>query len=386
MSSKRKVAVATFGRSDWGLIRNLLFEMKTHQELDIFLIVAGSHFLDKFGRSADEIVKDGFSIDSRIDCLSGSSESSDIVQDMSQTLSEFGKVLSEARPDMLLVLGDRFETLTAASAALVLGIPIAHINGGEVTEGAFDDSIRHAITKMASLHFVASKDYEKRVIQLGEQPERVHNVGHLALDSFMALDPLSKVELEQIVGITLLPQNFLVTIHPETSTTLSPEKLVGSVLGALEHFPDASIVFTAPNPDPGHQAISTAIQEFVDSRPNCVLVESLGPRGYLSLMLQSTLVLGNSSSGVLEAPIARVQSIDVGDRQKGRVGEQIGITHCAADSLKIQESLSSVLSSDGGFTEARSQLFDTKTVSSRIVEIIESVDLAVLSIKLFTDL
>ena len=305
---------------------------------------------------------------------------------MSQTLSEFGKVLSEARPDMLLVLGDRFETLTAASAALVLGIPIAHINGGEVTEGAFDDSIRHAITKMASLHFVASKDYEKRVIQLGEQPERVHNVGHLALDSFMALDPLSKVELEQIVGITLLPQNFLVTIHPETSTTLSPEKLVGSVLGALEHFPDASIVFTAPNPDPGHQAISTAIQEFVDSRPNCVLVESLGPRGYLSLMLQSTLVLGNSSSGVLEAPIARVQSIDVGDRQKGRVGEQIGITHCAADSLKIQESLSSVLSSDGGFTEARSQLFDTKTVSSRIVEIIESVDLAVLSIKLFTDL
>jgi UDP-hydrolysing UDP-N-acetyl-D-glucosamine 2-epimerase len=346
--------------------------MKKHQDLDVFLIAAGSHFLDKFGRSADEIVKDGFSIDSRIDCLSGSSESTDIVQDMSQTLSEFGKVLSEAKPDMLVVLGDRFETLTAASAALVLGIPIAHINGGEVTEGAFDDSIRHAITKMASLHFVANKDYERRVLQLGEQPERVHNVGHLALDSFMALEPLTKAELEQIVGITLLPQNFLVTIHPETSTTLSPEKLVGSVLGALENFPDASIVFTAPNPDPGHQAISSAIQKFVYSRPNSVLVESLGPRGYLSMMLQSTLVLGNSSSGVLEAPIAGVPSIDVGDRQKGRTTHET-ILKCPADCQGIQAAISSILGELAGATPLW-RIEKRETVSGKIVAtILESV-------------
>ncbi len=369
MSSKRKVAVATFGRSDWGLLRNLIFEMKTHQELDVFLIVAGSHFLDKFGRSADEIIKDGFSIDGRIDCLSGASESSDIVQDMSQTLSEFGKVLSEAKPDMLVVLGDRFETLTAASAALVLGIPIAHINGGEVTEGAFDDSIRHAITKMASVHFVANKDYEKRVVQLGEQPERVHNVGHLAIDSFLALDSMSKAELEELVGISLLPQNFLVTIHPETSTTLSPEKLVGSVLGALENFPDASIVFTAPNPDPGHQAILTAIQEFVDSRPNCVLIESLGPRGYLSMILQSSLVLGNSSSGVLEAPIAGVPSIDVGDRQKGRtVGETIH--KVSADSQEIDAVISSVLSQSFTDKQLGGSELEERKVSSKIVAIV----------------
>jgi len=378
--------VATFGRSDWGLLRNLLFEMKKHQALDVFLIAAGSHFLEKFGRSVDEIINDGFSINGRIDCLSGSSESSDIVQDMSHTLSEFGKVLSAAKPDMLVVLGDRFETLTAASAALVLGIPITHINGGEVTEGAFDDAIRHAITKMAALHFVASKDYKKRVLQLGEQPERVHNVGHLALDSFSALEPMTKAELEQLLGITLLPQNLLVTIHPETSTAQSPEKLVSSVLDALGKFPEASFVFTGPNPDPGHQTISSAIQDFVSSTPNCVMVGSLGPRGYLSMMLQSTLVLGNSSSGVLEAPIAGVPSINVGDRQQGRVGEQIGITHCAADSTKIEEAISSVLNNHKGFPDARSLLFAEKTVSSRIVEIIESVDLAVMSNKLFTDL
>ena len=360
--------------------------MEKHQDLDVFLIAAGSHFLDKFGHSVDEIIKDGFSIDARIDCLSGSSESSDIVQDMSQTLSEFGKVLSEAKPDMLVVLGDRFETLTAASAALVLGIPIAHINGGEVTEGAFDDSIRHAITKMASLHFVANKDYEKRVIQLGEDPERVHNVGHLALDSFMALDPLSKAELEQIVGITLLPQIFLVTLHPETSTTLSPEKLVGSVLAALENFPEASIVFTAPNPDPGHQAISTAIQEFVDSRPNCVLVESLGPRGYLSMMLQSSLVLGNSSSGVLEAPLAGVPSIDVGDRQKGRTVPET--THkVSADSQEIDAVISSVLSQSVTDKQLGGSELEERKVSSKIVAIVLDV-LAIngLNAKAFVDL
>jgi UDP-N-acetylglucosamine 2-epimerase len=202
----------------------------------------------------------------------------------------------------------------------------------------------------------------------------------------MAIDPLSKAELEQIVGITLLPQNFLVTIHPETSTTLSPEKLVGSVLGALENFPDASIVFTAPNPDPGHQAISSAIQKFVDSRPNCVLVESLGPRGYLSLMLQSSLVLGNSSSGVLEAPIAGVPSIDVGDRQKGRTAGET-IHKVSADSREIDAVISSVLNQHVTNKQlGRSELEEHK-VSSKIVAIVLDI-LAIngLNSKAFVDL
>lgn len=318
MSKARKVAVATFGRSDWGLLRNLLFEIKSTPELELHLIAAGSHFLDKFGKSVDEIHADGFEVDASLDCISGSSEAADIVEDMSRSLSEFGKALSAAKPDVLVLLGDRFETLTAASAALVLGIPIAHINGGEVTEGAFDDSIRHAITKMSSLHFVANSEYEKRVLQLGEDPSRVHNVGHLGFDSFRALDPMSESELEDMLGIKLATQRFLVTVHPETASTLSPQQLVGSILGALKNLPEASIVFTAPNPDPGHDSISEAIKDFVQSRGNSVYVESLGHTGYLSMMLASTIVIGNSSSGVLEAPIVGVPSIDVGDRQKGR--------------------------------------------------------------------
>ena len=386
MSKALKVAVATFGRSDWGLLRNLLFEIKGTPELELYLVAAGSHFLDKFGKSIDEIHTDGFEVDASIDCISGSSEAADIVEDMSRSLSEFGNALSAAKPDVLVLLGDRFETLTAASAALVLGIPIAHINGGEVTEGAFDDSIRHAITKMSSLHFVANSDYEKRVHQLGEDPSRVHNVGHLGLDSFRALDPMSESELEDVLGIKLATQRFLVTVHPETASTLSPRQLVGSVLGALENFPEASIVFTAPNPDPGHESISDAIKGFVQSRGNSVYVESLGHRGYLSMMLASSLVLGNSSSGVLEAPIAGVPSIDVGDRQKSRAVNGT-IWRSAVDAESIAAAIAH------GLHHATSEAL-TKTsepqggsVSAKIVSsLINQQSLLSLTAKSFTDL
>jgi UDP-hydrolysing UDP-N-acetyl-D-glucosamine 2-epimerase len=311
-----------------------LFEIKKEPELETCLIAAGSHFSDQFGRSIDEIYDDGFEIYAALDCISGSSEAEDIVQDMSRSFSDFGKALGAAKPDVLVILGDRFETLTAASAALVMSIPIAHINGGEVTEGAFDDSIRHAITKMSSIHFVANSDYEKRVLQMGEDPSRVQNVGHLGLDSFRALDQMSETDLEDMIGIKLAPQRFLVTVHPETASSFSPQHIVDPILGALDKFPDVSIVFTAPNPDPGHESISRAIKEFVQSHKNSVYVESLGHRGYLSMMLASTIVIGNSSSGVLEAPIAGVPSIDVGERQKGRVStSSIHKSPAAQDSI-----------------------------------------------------
>jgi UDP-hydrolysing UDP-N-acetyl-D-glucosamine 2-epimerase len=279
--------------------------------------------------------------------------------------------LSSAKPDLLVLLGDRFETLTAASAALVLGIPIAHINGGEVTEGAFDDSIRHAITKMASLHFVANPDYARRVIQLGENPGRVHTVGHLGLDSFRALDPMARPDIEQMLGIALAKHTFLVTLHPETLSSTTPEQLVNSVLEALDGFPEASIVFTAPNPDPGHEVISKAIQVFVNKRENCVFVDSLGHRGYLSLMLQSTIVIGNSSSGVLEAPIAGVPSIDVGERQKGRVSSK-GISQVSGDGARIQSAISEILELSKAGEKNTVEPSDETPVSQKIVELIVS--------------
>lgn len=342
--------------------------MKNHPDLETFLIAAGSHFLDKFGKSIGDITRDGLDVDAAIDCMSGSPEAKEIVQDMSRSLSEFGEVLSKSKPDILILLGDRFETLTAASAALILGIPISHINGGELTEGAFDDSIRHAITKMASLHFVANNEYEARVLQLGEASDRVHNVGHLALDSFKALHPMSKIELEQMVGLQLLPQNILVTLHPETASPAGSEKLVGAVLGALENFPDASIVFTSPNPDPGHEAIYTAIKKFVSSRPNSILVKSLGPRGYLSMMLHSSIVLGNSSSGVLEAPIVGVPSIDVGDRQKGRSSKKT-IRKCLPEIESVQTAISETLDQTYEHSSLHLNKRQDPMVSARIVEI-----------------
>ena len=371
MNRRKRVALATFGRSDWGLLRNLLIELKKHPELEVFLIAAGSHFLDKFGNSVSDVAQDGFEVNASIDCLSGSSEAEEIVQDMSSSLSKFGEVLNIANPDILLLLGDRFETLTAASAALVLGIPIAHINGGEITEGAFDDSIRHAITKMASLHFVANEDYETRVLQLGEAPARVHNVGHLALDSFRSLHPLSKTELEEMVGLKLMSQNFLVTLHPETSSLTSSRQLVSAVLGALQRFPDASIVFTAPNPDPGHEEITNYIQEFVRFRQNSVFVNSLGPRGYLSMMIQSTLVLGNSSSGVLEAPLVEIPSIDVGDRQKGRTSQKT-ILRCLPEIESIQNAISAVLDQPLDHRAVGSKKWEQPMVSQKIVELLKT--------------
>ena len=187
----------TFGRSDYGLLRNLILELNKESHVNLVVVVAGSHFLEKFGRSVDEIHRDRFSGVVEINCISGSSDASGVVQDMSRSLSEFGKTLKTIEPDLVVLLGDRFETLTAAAASLILGIPIAHINGGELTRGSFDDSMRHAITKMASIHFVATEEYRNRVLQMGEESARVHNVGHLGADSFANLSQLSREELEQ---------------------------------------------------------------------------------------------------------------------------------------------------------------------------------------------
>jgi UDP-N-acetylglucosamine 2-epimerase (non-hydrolysing) len=334
----KKVAVMTFGRSDYGLLRNLFLELRNEENIDPILIIAGSHFLEKFGRSVDEINRDRFSEVVEIDCISGSSEASDVVQDMSRSLAEFGKVLKSMEPDLVVLLGDRFETLTAASASLILGIPIAHINGGELTLGSFDDSIRHAITKMASIHFVASEAYRNRVLQLGEDSERVHNVGHLGADSFANLTPMSREDLEKKLTYKFQSQNFLVTVHPETASPISAKELVDTTLSALRSFPEVGIIFTHPNPDPGHAEIASEIEKFTLSRDNCVFVHSMGHEAYLSAMLQSNVVVGNSSSGILEAPIAGIPSVDIGKRQSGR-SRMNSVRNCPVDRIEIERAL-----------------------------------------------
>lgn len=386
MSKRRKIAVATFGRSDYGLLRNLLFEIQRHPELELVVIAAGSHFLDKFGNSIDEVRGDGHRVVVELDCISGSTEAVKIVQDMGRSISEFGRVLSEIQPGLVVLLGDRFETLTAATSALVLGVPIAHINGGELTAGAFDDSIRHAITKMAALHFVAEKEYEARVLQLGEQRDRVHNVGHLGLDSLRALEPMSIKDLESFLDFKLRDVNLLVTVHPETLSSFSPQQLIDSILGPLGELEEVAIVFTAPNPDPGHVIISDSIREFVESHSNSVFVESVGHRAYLSLMLQSNAVIGNSSSGILEAPLAGVPSLNVGERQKGRI-MATSVYQCEAKPSAVRAALQSMLLSHNRESlQVTPSPIGRETVSAKIVRTIRQINLSELNKKTFNDI
>ena len=386
MTKTTKIAVATFGRSDYGLLRNLLFEIQKDPDLELAVIAAGSHFLEKFGNSIDEVRRDGYKVEVELDCISGSTEAGEIVQDMARSISEFGRVLSEIQPGLVVLLGDRFETLTAATSALILGVPIAHINGGELTAGAFDDSIRHAITKMASLHFVAEKEYEARVLQLGEQPDRVHNVGHLGLDSLRALEPMSTKDLEGLLDFKLRDVNLLVTVHPETLSSFSPQQLIDSILGPLGELEEVGIVFTAPNPDPGHVIISDSIRKFVESHSNSVFVESMGHRAYLSLMLQSKAVIGNSSSGILEAPLARIPSLNVGGRQTGRI-MATSVHQCDAKPSAVRAALQSVLSSNsGGSPSLASTPSGHETVSAKIIRTIKQTNLSELNKKTFNDI
>jgi UDP-hydrolysing UDP-N-acetyl-D-glucosamine 2-epimerase len=386
LSKSTKIAVATFGRSDYGLLRNVLFEIQRHPELELAVIAAGSHFLEKFGNPIDEVRRDGHKFVVEIDCISGSTETGAIVQDMGRSISGFGKVLEEIQPGLLLLLGDRFETLTAAMSALVLGVPIAHINGGELTTGAFDDSIRHAITKMAALHFVAEKEYEARVLQLGEQPERVYNFGHLGLDSLRALEPMSRKDLEILLDFKLRDVNLLVTVHPETLSSFTHQQLIESILDPLGELEEVGVVFTAPNPDPGHEIISDSIQKFVESHDNSVFIESMGQRAYLSLMLQSAAVVGNSSSGVLEAPLAGVLSLNVGGRQTGRI-MATSVHWCEAEPSAVKAALETVLRSNiGGSLHLAPSPSGHETVSAKIVRTIRQTNFSELNRKTFNDI
>jgi UDP-hydrolysing UDP-N-acetyl-D-glucosamine 2-epimerase len=386
LSKPTKIAVATFGRSDYGLLRNLLFEIQKDPDLELAVIAAGSHFLEKFGNSIDEVRRDGYKVVVELDCISGSTEAGEIVQDMGRSISEFGKVLQEIQPGLVVLLGDRFETLTAAISSLVLGIPVAHINGGELTAGAFDDSIRHALTKMSALHFVAEKEYEARVLQLGEQPDRVHNVGHLGLDSLRVLDPISREDLEKLLDFKLRDGNLLVTVHPETLSSFPQQELIDSVLGPLGELGEVGMVFTAPNPDPGHAIISAAIRKFVELHDNAVFVESMGHRAYLSLMLQSKAVVGNSSSGILEAPLAGIPSLNVGGRQTGRI-MATSVHQSEAEPSAVRAALQSVLRSNSGVSLSPAPTpRGQETVSAKIVRTIKQTNLSELNQKAFNDI
>ncbi|MCP5463712.1 MAG: UDP-N-acetylglucosamine 2-epimerase (hydrolyzing) [Deltaproteobacteria bacterium] len=323
--AKRKIAVVTGTRAEYGLLFWLLKAIKNDPDLELQIITTGMHLSPEFGLTYKTIENDGFAIADKIEMLLSSDTPVGIAKSVGLATIGFADTLERLQPDVLVVLGDRFEILAAAQAAVIHQIPLAHIHGGELTEGLIDDPIRHSVTKMAHFHFTTTDVYRKRVIQMGEQPDVVFNVGAPGLDNIKNLELLSREAFEESIDFKLGEKNFLVTYHPVTLSEQSPEIAMSQMLLALDEFPQAKVIFTLPNSDTFGRVLIQMIKDYVAKNPErCKDFVSLGQLRYLSAIKHCDLVLGNSSSGLIEVPSFRKPTIDLGERQRGRLkGESV---------------------------------------------------------------
>ena len=327
---KRKICVVTGSRAEYGILRGLMKAINNDPDLTLQVIATNQHLSKLQGETYKEIEHDGFTIDYKVymadDVAPDNANST--AKSISRGVSGFADTFDALKPDMLLILGDRYEMLAVASTALIYKIPIAHLHGGEITEGAFDDAIRHAITKMSHLHFTSTEAYRKRVIQLGEQPNRVFNVGALGVENVMKNDFMTKEEIEQSLNFQMTDRCFLCTYHPVTLSNMSSETQIFNLLTALDNYKDYHIIFTYSNSDTNSQIIIKRIQEYVDQNTGrCMFIPSLGQRRYFSVLKYVKAVLGNSSSGIIEVPSFGIPTLDIGDRQKGRIAAD-SVIHC----------------------------------------------------------
>lgn len=315
----RRICIVTGSRADYGLLRWVMEGIRETAGLELQVVATGMHLSPEFGLTYREIEKDGFVIDRKVDMKLESATPAGLARSMGLGLIGFGEALEQLQPDLLFVLGDRFEILPAVAAATVARIPVAHAHGGETSEGAFDEAIRHAVTKMSHLHFVAAEEYRNRVIQLGEHPERVFLVGGLGVDSIKRLPLLEREELEARLEFALGSKSLLITFHPVTLEDATAPGQMAELLAALDACADMKLIFTMPNADTGGRALIGMVEEFVANHPNARAYTSLGQLVYLSCMRQVDAVVGNSSSGLTEAPSFRKGTINIGDRQRGRL-------------------------------------------------------------------
>lgn len=319
----KNVAVFTGTRAEYGLLYWLLKDIESDSVLNLQLLVSGTHLSHEFGETYRQIESDGFLIDEKVEILLSSNNSVGVAKSIGLGVLGFADALSRLAPNLLVILGDRFEALAVAQTAAILRIPIVHLHGGEITEGAYDDVFRHAITKFSYLHLTSTETYRRRVIQLGEDPSRVHNVGALGLDhlkrtSFLNLDALGKS-----LNFRLDKPYFLVTYHPVTLGNEPVEQTCLALLAALDRFQDYKVIITHPNADDGGRSIIRLVEHYAHARPDRVLsVVSLGQIRYLSVVKHSALVVGNSSSGIIEAPSFNVPTVNIGCRQQGRLASQ----------------------------------------------------------------
>ncbi len=338
----RKVALVTTARSEWGAQRTIAAALRDRSDVELHIIAAGMHLSEEFGYTADEIRADGFEISHKVDFLQPGDSPETIGISMGAGVQEFSRLFARWQPDILTVLGDRFDMFPAAVAAIPFLIPVAHIHGGEVTTGAFDDSLRHAITKLSHIHLVATDEYARRVRQMGENPDNIHVVGAPAIDDIESLQPVSDAELRNEFGFVSGETNILMVYHPET---LAYQQIAGDIVQVLRALTriDGNILIIRPNADTGNRTIQDAIDAFAARHSNCRVVTSIPRQTYLSLLKNASLMLGNSSSGILESPSFAVPAINIGNRQSGRVKAK-NIIDCPAETAAISAALEKGLS------------------------------------------
>jgi UDP-hydrolysing UDP-N-acetyl-D-glucosamine 2-epimerase len=386
MTRPRRIAVVTGSRADYGLLKGILARLKAADDVDLSVIACGMHLVARFGETWRAIEADGFPIAARIDFQLDDDRARTVARGTGIGLAGFADALPKLAPDVVVVLGDRYEILSAAVAATLLNIAIAHIHGGEITAGAFDDAIRHAITKMASLHFVAAEPYRQRVIQMGENPDFVFNVGAPGLDLASTTPAIGRAELLAQLGLSGPERFLLITLHPTTATPGADARNVAALLGALAEISDRSFVFTGVNADPGYRAIDDAIQNFVAARPQqAKLFASLGSERYWAALRLADAVVGNSSSGIVEAPAAGVPTINIGDRQLGRL-RAASIIDCPADPAAIRAALKAVFDGHFRVDPAATPPYGRGGASERIAGTLRKIDLRAAFPKHFHDL
>ena len=383
---KRKICVVTGTRAEYGLLYWLMKEIEADKDLELQLIVTGMHLSPEFGLTYKEIEKE-FRIDKKIEMLLSSDTAMGISKSMGLAQIGFAEAFEELKPDILVVLGDRYEIFSAVSVAMICNIPMAHLHGGETTQGAFDESIRHSITKMSHLHFTATDEYKNRVIQLGEEPNRVFNVGGMGIENIKRLKLLSKDEFEESINFKLNKKNILVTFHPVTLENSTAKEQFQELLDAIDELKETNIIFTKANSDTDGRIINQMIDEYVTKNSHkSIVFTSLGQLRYLSALQYVDAVVGNSSSGLAETPSFKIGTINIGDRQKGRI-KASSVIDCEPNKDSILKSFEKLYSKEFQETlKTTINPYGDGYASKKIVEILKNVNLKNILKKSFYDL
>ncbi|NEW08845.1 UDP-N-acetylglucosamine 2-epimerase (hydrolyzing) [Paenibacillus sp. SYP-B3998] len=363
--NKRKICIVTGTRAEYGLLYWLMKEIQADDELELQLIATGAHLSPEFGLTFKQIEEDGFTIGEKVEMLLSSDTPTGVVKSMGLATIGFADALVRLKPDLLVILGDRFEMLAVSQVALITGIPIAHLHGGELTLGAYDDSIRHSITKMATWHFTSTDKHKKRVIQLGESPKRVWNVGALGIENIFKIPLLSKDELYTQLCLDKNKSLLLITYHPETHGDLEG---IHPLLKVLSEYPNMNLIFTKANADNGGRFINEVIEKYTSQNENAFLFDSLGQLRYLSAVKHAELVIGNSSSGLIEVPYLQTPTVNCGNRQAGREGPT-SVFDAELDEESIRNGIEKALQYVGPYE----QIFGDGNVSRKIVDILKRI-------------